>query len=97
MYISTLTFSLRPHSNLINLSELKRLATLPDAATAASWNASRCCNCCFLAPATLLQRYQTLQLLLSGPCNASATLPEAAPQRARNLHLLPLELMFESD
>ena len=59
-------------------------ATLPDAATAASkaaersCNAPRRCNCCFRGHATLLQRSQTLQLLLLGPCNAPALLLDAA-------------------
>ena len=69
-------------------------ATLPDTATAASWplqrscNAPRCCNCCFLATATLLQRSQTLQLLLPGHCNALATLPDD-PAKQRCLATAP--------
>ena len=59
-------------------------ATLPDAATAASWplqrscNTPRRCNCCFWGRAPLLQRSWTLQLLLPGLCNAPATLLGAA-------------------
>ena len=54
-------------------------ATLPDAATDASWPLERsydapvCCHCCFLASVTLLQR--------------SRTLTHAAPQRAWPLQL----------
>ena len=59
-------------------------ATPPDSETTAFWllqrsyNAPGRCNCCFLASATLLQRFQTLQLLLPGFCYAPATLPGAA-------------------
>ena len=71
-------------------------ATLPDAATAASRathrssNAHGRCSCSFQGHAALQQRSQALQLLLAGPRNAPATLPDAttadsgATQLSRN-------------
>ena len=62
--------------------------TLLDAATAASGaterscDASGRCNCCCRSNRTLLQRFQTLQLLLPEPQDAPATLPFAATAAA---------------
>ena len=60
-------------------------ATLPDAATTASWpqqrscNAAGRCNCCFLATATLLHRYQVR-------CNAPDPAPATFLDTATLLH-----------
>ena len=53
-------------------------ATAASVATLRSCNAPRRCNWCFWAHATRLQRSWALQLLLRGPRNAPATLPEDA-------------------
>ena len=76
-------FAFQTRVTLINLSNLKMPATLPDGATAASWplqrssNARGRCNCWTL-PEAAPQRARTLQELLLEPQHAPATLQDAA-------------------
>ena len=64
-----------------NNAPVTQLKTLQDAATAASWPQQRSCS------ASRRCNFATLQLLLMGPRNAPATLPDVATAASTQRHL----------